>query len=476
MRTSTRRRGATGAPRAGIITAESFPTSTVDQPATRFAAIGADRIAYQVGGEGPRSLVLTSGLWSHLEMLWEEPGIARVLRRLGSFGRLIRFDRRGSGLSDPRPADGGSLVDHWIADLLAVLDATGTHAPIIVSTIDSGPLVLKFVERHPERCSGLVFANTTACYAEKPGYPEGHPPAEGEAIRTRISDAWGREEGVAQTHMPAVAGDPARVRWYAKFQRAMASPRTMAENLALTARIDARDVLPTIRVPTLVIARHGLEVFPPQQSRYLARHIPGARYEEIEGRDLTIFWEHADTILALIEEFVTGERADAVAERALATLLFTDIVDSTRQLAKLGDAAWRELLDQHDRLVAATIAGHGGKLVDNAGDGTLATFGTPGRAIDCALALHAALKPLRLEIRTGLHIGEIELREHGRIGGMAVHIGARVLGRCEPGEVLVSRTVRDVMIGSRYEFDERGIHSLKGVPSKWPLYAVLLPD
>lgn len=449
----------------------ALPARALNEPETRYAAIGADRVAYQITGDGPHDLLLTSGLWSHLDIIWEEPAIARLLRRLGACFRLIRFDRRGSGLSDPRPNDGGALVDHWIDDLATVLDAAAAARPIILATIDSGPLVLEFYDRHPTRCAGLIFANTTACLSEAPGYAQGHPPAMVAAIREQIVANWGREEG-AIAFTPAEADNRSLMRWYAKFQRAMASPRTVAENLALAAAIDARHVLPHVAVPTLVIARRDLRMFPAAQSRYIADHIPGARYVELPGSDMHIFWENAEDVLGLIEEFATGRRGGGAPERVLATLLFTDIVDSTRLATKLGDAAWRELLDGHDGIVRRELERHGGRFVDAAGDGTLATFQTPGGAIDCALALHAALAELNLEIRAGLHIGEIELRDEGRIGGMAVHIGARVLGRADGGEVLVSRTVRDVLIGSRYEFKERGIHTLKGVPSKWPLYAV----
>ena len=444
---------------------------TLDLPETSFAERGADRIAYQILGEGSRDLVFTTGVWSHLEVFWEEPAAARFMRRIAGFSRLIRFDRRGSGLSDPRPADGGSLVDHWIEDLLTVIDAAGSKAPIVAATIDAGPLLLEFVHRHPDRCSGLILINTTACFRAAPGYPEGHSPESAEHFLQLVATGWGRED-FALAWNPSLAGNSSAIRWYGKLNRAMASPRAVIENLGTTGRIDSRHVLPGIRVPALVLARQNLQIFTPAQGRYIADRIPGAKYVELPGADADLIWDGVDDALAHMQEFVTGQRPDVAPERILATLMFTDIVDSTRQLAKLGDAAWRERLDQHDRLVHRTIAGFGGRLVDTAGDGTLATFATPGSAIDCALAIQDAIEPLKIEIRAGIHIGEIELREEGRIGGMAVHIGARVLGKAEGGEVLISRTVRDVLIGStHYEFKERGIHTLKGVPSKWPLYA-----
>lgn len=446
----------------------------MNHPDTRYAAVGLDRVGYQTLGEGPRDLLFTTGMWSHLDIIWEDPAAARYLRRLAGFCRLIRFDRRGSGLSDPRPADGASIFEHWATDLLAVLDACGSQQPVLLATVDAGPMMLRFVERHPERCGALIFANTSACFSQAPGYPEGHAPAVTETVLRLLADTWGTEPFGANWN-PSLAQSPATLRWYAKFQRAMAPPRVVTENLRYTQQLDAREVLASIRVPTLVITRRELKVFPMAQARYMSERIDGAQYAELAGADGDLLFEGAPESLALIEEFVTGQRRSGTAERVLATVLFTDIVESTRLVTKLGDEAWHALLDRHDRTVREEIERHGGRLVDSAGDGSLARFASPSAAIDCALALHKALAELKLRIRAGLHIGEIELRDDGRVGGIAVHIGARVLGRAEAGDVLVSRTVRDVLIGSPYRFKERGIHELKGIPSKWPLYAVEEP-
>jgi class 3 adenylate cyclase/pimeloyl-ACP methyl ester carboxylesterase len=444
-----------------------------DQPETKFTKIGGDRIAYQVFGEGPRHLVFSSGLWSHLDLQMEEPSFARFNRRIASFCRLIRFDRRGSGVSDPRPDDGRSIDEHWADDLLAVLDATGAKAPILTGVVDAGPLILKFVDRFPEHCSGLILACTTACLPEREGYPQGHPPKAAKQLLELISEKWGSED-FAALWVPSQANNPAVMRWYAKFQRAMASPREVVENLAESTQIDARSALAGVKVPTLVLGRRDARVFTAAQSQYIAEHIPGARYVELPGGDGDLSWDGADQVLGLVEEFVTGQRGGGQPERMLATVLFTDIVDSTKLAAKIGDAAWRQLLDRHDHTVRNQIQRHGGRLVDSAGDGALSIFTTPGAAIDCAHAMHEELKELKpkIKIRAGLHIGELELRDDGRVGGTAVHIGARVLGMAHGGDVLVSRTVRDVLIGSRYRFKDRGIHELKGVPSKWPLYVV----
>ena len=443
----------------------------LDLPETQYAEVGNDRIAWQTLGSGTRDLVIASGIWSHLDLLWEEPATAAAYRRLASYCRLIRYDRRGNGLSDPRPAE-GSMVEHWIADLLAVLDAAKATAPILLAIGDTGPLLLKFYERHPERCGGLIFINTSARLAVAEDYPEGHEPAVMAEVATRIRRRWGREE--IDADVTSGAQSPGALRLLARLQRAMASPKAVQDNVETIGSLDGRAVLPTIRVPTLVLTRSGTTMFTAAQGRYLARHIPGAQFEELPGNP-RMAWDDSERLQQRIEEFMTGTRPPQAAQRMLATVLMTDIVDSTRQLAKLGDGAWRALLDQHDALVRSGIERRGGRLVDQAGDGTLAVFPSPSAAIDCAQALIDTLDGLGIRIRAGLHIGEIELRDEGRVGGMAVHIGARVLGRAEDGEVLVSRTVRDVLIGSHHVFAERGIHTLKGVPSKWPLYAVKPP-
>ncbi len=440
---------------------------------TKFTRVGGDRVAYQVFGSGPRDVVFTSGLWSHLDLQMEEPTFARFNRRIAAFCRLIRFDRRGSGVSDPRPADGGSIETHWSQDLLAVLDATGAQAPVLIGVVDGGPLLLKFVEQYPQRCSGLVLACTTSRLLQAEGYPEGHSPDAAQPLLQLMAEKWGTEE-FAALWVPSQAQNPAVLRWYAKFQRAMASPREAVDNLRENQLIDARGALPKVRVPTLVLGRRDARLFTAAQSRYIAEHISGAHYIELPGGDGDLAWDGSEQVLGPLEEFVTGRRRGSQPERMLATVLFTDMVDSTRLAAKIGDAAWRQLLDRHDVALRKQVERYGGRLVDSAGDGALSIFSSPGNAIDCAHALHAELRELKLKIRirAGLHIGELELREDGRVGGTAVHIGARVLGLARADDVLVSRTVRDVLIGSRYRFKERGVHELKGVPSKWPLYEV----
>lgn len=445
----------------------------MENPETLYAAVGQDRVAYQVLGKGP-DLVDATGLWSHLDVPWEEPAVARMYRRIAGFCRLIRFDPRGTGLSDPRPDDGRSVAEHWAEDLLAVLDTVKSKSASLMCQLDGGPLGLLFYERHPERCAGLVLANTTARFQAADDYPAGHSERKTRQLFDFLRKNWGSEE-FCSYFVPSQAKNEPLQRWFSKWCRAVASPRVVADNLEAAMNLDARHVLPRISVPVLVISRRDYPVFPAAQGRYMAEHIPNARYAELPGADAMLVWESNDEVLDLIEEFITGKRRSGEAERVLASVLFTDIVDSTRRAAKLGDAAWRQLLDRHDQIVREQVALFRGRLVDSAGDGTLAVFESPGRAIDCAHALMQRLDDIDVPLRAGIHIGEVERREDGRVGGIAVHIGARVLGQAKAGEVMISRTVRDVLIGSGYKFKGRGIHELKGVPSKWPLYAVVRP-
>lgn len=445
--------------------------ASIISPETCYATVDGDRVAYQILGEGPYDLLYTTGFWSHLDIQWEDPELARFMRRLGSFARLIRFDRRGTGLSD-RPRDSrASPIEDWLQDCAAVLDAADASAPIIVSTMDSGPVVLQFVDRHPQRCAGLIFVNTMACWAARSDYSEGHPPEAIQRFKDFIAQAWGRAEFGA-FFTPSQAGNDAYLNWFAKLQRSVASPRTVVENLDVLATADSRATLPRVKVPTLVMTRREHRLFPMEQARYLAGHIAGAGFVELPGADGSLQSEAPDLILDRIEEFVTGMRRSGEADRSVVTVMFTDIAGSTPLAARLGNAAWRQLLDRHDQIVREHIARFRGRFVESAGDGTLSTFDSPGRAIDCALVLHEALRPLGIDIRVGLHTGEVELRAEGRVGGMAVHIGARITALAKPGEVLASHIVQGILIGSRYAFEERGAHELKGIPAQWPLFAV----
>lgn len=444
------------------------------QPETCYTSIGNDRIAYQVFGRGPRDLVSTAGQWEHLDLEWEDPGMARFYRRLASFGRLIRFDPRGTGLSDPRPNDEREVWQHWTEDLSAAMDACGSQSAAILAWIDGGMLALHFAAMFPNRVRALVLMNVAARYSAAPDYPEGAPPEAIDQFLEFTRRYYGTERWVRASN-PSVAGDERILRWCAKYSRATASPKAAAEGFANQQKLDVRPILPGIRVPTLVMVRNNYPWVSVAQSRHVAEHVRGAQFLELPGADSLPFWETPDLILDHIEEFLTGMRHGGEPERMLVALLFCDVVGSTARAAELGDTAWRALLDRHDHILRQQVGLFAGKVVDRAGDGSLSTFENPRRAIDCALALQDAWRDLGIQSRIGIHFGEVERREEGEVGGVGVHIGARVMAVAGTGEVLVSRTLRDILFGSHYEFADRGMHDLKGVPDRWQLYAVVRP-
>lgn len=438
---------------------------------TRFTTVREDRVAYQVVGDGPVDLLYTGGQWGHVDLEWEEPAYARFLRRLAAFSRLIRFDSRGTGLSDPRPDDGQDVNRYWAQELLAVMDAVGSSSTWILATIDGGMLALTFAAEYPERVRGLVLFNTTARYVWAEDYPQGNSPELTSKFLSFTREYYGTERWAIASNPSLVADEQAR-RNNAKLHRALCSPKVAAERFAAQQAMDARPILDRVRVPTLVLGRNQCVWAPMAQQRYLASRIKDARLVELPGSDQLPQIGDADLVLGHVEEFVTGRRRGDEAERALLTVLFTDIVDSTRLAAGLGDAKWHALLNRHDQLTRDQIALFGGELIERTGDGTLATFDRPGAAIDCAQALHEAMREIGIQLRAGLHTAEVERRDDGRVGGINVHLGARVMAKAAAGEVLVSHVVQGVLLGSRYRFEERGVHELKGVPGQWPLYAV----
>jgi len=440
-------------------------------PETRYAKVGDDRVAYQVVGEGPRDLVFTMGWWASLDLEWEDPAIARFLRRLASFSRVIRFSARGSALSDARPQDGCDAVHHWSQDLLAVMDAAGTSSAVIVGITDGGSMALQFAAAHPERTSALVVLNATARWVVAADYPAGYPPEALAGFSGFARKHFGTER-FARTQNPSIAKDERALRWQAKYARAIGSPKTVAENFEIQSERDVRPALSAVSVRTLVMTRRNCTWASVPQGRYIAEHVAGACFEELPGADYLPYWETPDLILDRIEKFLTGTRRGGESDRALAAVLFTDIVDSTRHAAELGDAEWRTLLDRHDEILREQLGLFRGRLVDTAGDGVFAIFERPDRAIECAQALHTALATVKLSIRAGIHFGDIELRNEGQVGGMTVHIGARVQALAKAGEVLVSRTVHDILLGSHFCFVGRGAHELKGVPGRWDVCAV----
>jgi pimeloyl-ACP methyl ester carboxylesterase/class 3 adenylate cyclase len=439
-------------------------------PETRFAKIGEDRIAYQVVGEGPPDLLWLSGLGEPIDARWEYPPCASFVRRLASFSRLIMFDRLGVGASDPVSLESLPNWEGWADDALAVLDAVGSTRAVILGVSQGGPAAIMVAATRPERAQALILVNTAARVLQADDYPWGQTPEEADAIVDFIAERWGTEDA-ASIGAPSLADDPVFCRWIAKSCRMSCSAREIATYIRQDNLTDVRQVLPSIQVPTLVLHRSDAPFLTLDQGRYLGQQIPGARFVSVPGDNLFIFTKPNAQILSHIEDFVTGGAPGVRTDRALAAVLFTDIVGSTERAAALGDRRWSSLLGSHDVLAQATVNEHGGRLVRLTGDGVLATFDGPGRAIRCGFALRDALDPLGITIRAGLHTGEVELRGDD-IGGIAVHVAARVLEHAGGGELLVSAAVPLLVAGSGVEFEDRGDYELKGLPGTWKLYAV----
>jgi pimeloyl-ACP methyl ester carboxylesterase len=434
-------------------------------PKTQYAKCGNLHIAYQVLGESPPDLVFVPGVVCHLEHQWDEPMQAAFFRRLASFCRLIRFDKRGAGLSDR--VERMPTIEERMEDVRAVMDAVGSERAAILGLSEGGPMGVVFAATYPERASSLILWNTGARFRWVPGTAEEHRQQIVEAMLRRFEEEWGTGS-LVELFVPSAAADPSFRDWWGRFERLSMSPGAAVEAMRMNYEIDVRDILPSVRVPTLVMRNKGDHPF--RADRYLADHIPGARYVELPGCD-HFAWREEDGVTQEIQEFLTGERSAPEIERVLATILLTDIVRSTDRAAELGDHRWRELLDRHDALVERVLARFRGHLVDKSGDGILATFDGPARAIRCATTITASVCEIGLEVRAGLHTGEVEIRGD-RLAGIAVHIASRVSNLAGPGEVLVSSTVKDLVAGSGLEFEDRGVHPLKGVPGEWRLYAV----
>jgi class 3 adenylate cyclase len=435
---------------------------------TCYAKSGDVHIAYQVIGSGSPDLVLVPGFVSHLEMQWEDPRWAHFLTRLASFSRLIRFDKRGTGLSDRV----GSIptLEERMEDVRAVMDAVGSNRAALLGISEGGPMCALFAATYPERTSALIMYGAIARAAWAPDTPWGRTREELEARLKDVERTWGMGAAVPM-YAPSLVNDEPYRKWWATYERAAASPGAVIAVLRMNWEIDARHVLPAIRVPTLVLHRTGDRVVKVEQGRLIADRIPGAKYVELPGDDHVPSAGDSDTLLDEIEEFLTGVRHGAEPDRVLATVLFTDIVGATERAAELGDRRWRELIVRHHELVRQKLQRYHGREIDTAGDGFLAAFDGPARAIRCASAISNTVRPLGIQIRAGLHTGECEVIGD-KLGGIAVHIGARVAALATPDEVLVSSTVKDLVAGSGLRFQDRGVHSLRGVPGEWRLFAV----
>ncbi len=439
------------------------------QPETKYAKKGDVHIAYQVVGEGPLDLVLCSLWFSHLEARWDIPSFAHYLRRLSSFTRLISFDKQGIGLSDPVPLDHMPPIEEWMDDVRVVMDETGSERAALMGANEGAMMAAVFAATYPERVSALVLVNATGCPTTGPDNEFGLPPDVTEGVVNLIGTTWGTTEAMA-TLNPSVAGDEAALAAWSRFLRLAASPAVAAAVTRMIFELDVREVLPTIRVPTLVINRRGNPLIPVDAGREVARRIPGAKWVELPGDDYGVAVGDTDTLIDHVEEFLTGARHVHDGDRVLSTVLFADIVASTERAAELGDAKWRELLEAFEHTARQEVQRFGGVVADFAGDGLLASFDGPARAVRCAFKMREDLQAVGLPIRAGVHTGEVERRGE-RIAGVGVHTAARVLGKADPGEVLVSRTVKDLVAGSGLVFSDRGTHQLKGVPDEWQLFA-----
>ncbi len=439
-----------------------------NRPETRYTKSGDVNIAYQVTGRGPLDLVFVAAWVSHLEYAWEHPSFARFLDRLGSFSRLIRFDKRGTGLSD-RVAELPTL-EQRMDDVRAVMDAVGSERAALFGLSEGGSMCALFAATYPKRTSALILCGAFAKRIWSPDYPWAPTPEERQRFFDAIETGWG---GVVdlETLAPNAADDPQFRDWWSTYLRLGASPGAALAHARMNTEIDIRHVLGTIRVPTLVLHRSGDQDAKVEEGRYIAAQIPGAKFVELPGRDHLPFVGDADAVLDEVEEFLTGVRTSPEAERILATVLFADIVESTKRAAELGDRRWRDLLEAYYALIRRNLAAFRGREIDTTGDGLLATFDGPARAIRCAGAIRDAARGLGIEVRAGLHTGECEVIGP-KLGGIAVHIGARVASLAGAGEVLVSSTVKDLVAGSGLRFEDRGAHALKGVEGEWRLFAV----
>jgi len=444
----------------------------VNPPETKYARSGEVSIAYQVVGDGPLDLVHIPGLLSHLDLAWDHPKYRVFMERLSRFARVLVYDKRGCGLSDP--VSEPPSVEERIDDTRAVMDAEGIESAAVFGCSEGAVLSAFFAAAHPDRVShAVLYGSFARLTPDPPDYPWevlGLRDAD-EMLRTfreTMKGSWG--DGVTLMLLAPSLLETDERAWWGRYERGAMSPRSIETLMLSNIELDLREVLPVISVPTLVLHRDG-DTIPFGGGRYVADHIPGSRFIELHGEDHWPWVGDPEEVCDHVEEFLTGARAIRSVDRVLATVMFTDIVGSTERASELGDRRWRELLDEHERVTRTELERHQGTEVKTTGDGVLATFDGPARAIRCATSVAAATDRLGLPVRVGLHTGECE-RRNGDIGGIAVHIGARVMAEAGPGEVLVSRTVKDLTVGSDIDFEERGARQLKGVPGEWELFAV----
>lgn len=426
-------------------------------------------IAYQVIGEGPRDLVYIPGFVSNVDVMWEDPIMARFLNRLASFARLIIFDKRGTGLSDGVPVDQLPTIEERMDDVRAVMDAVGSERASLLGHSEGGNMSTLFAATYPKRTDSLILVSTYAKRIPSPEYPWAPDPAEREAEIEAMALEWGQPDNIPNWLVPRRTEDPAFREWAARYFRHGASPTAAAHLMRINTQIDTTEILKVVRVPTLCIYRAKDQDVKIEEGRWIASQIPNARLVELPG-DAHFIAEDLIEVMHEVEHFVTGQLTKPESLRMLATVLFTDIVGSTRTMSSIGDSAWRDLLEKHHQAVRFQLERWEGSEVDTAGDGFFATFDGPARAVNAAHSIVEAVRDLGIDLRAGLHTGEVEIVD-GKAAGTAVHIGARVSSLAEAGEVLVSRTVKDLVAGSGLRFEDRGTHTLKGIPDEWQVYA-----
>jgi class 3 adenylate cyclase len=441
----------------------------VDRPQTSYAWNDGTALAYQVVGTSGPDLLLMPGSVSHLEVLWDEPRVSRFLTRFAAFCRLIIMDPRGLGLSDRLTEI--PTMEERVDDLLSVLDAVGSEHATLFGNADSGPPCIAAAVSHPERVSHLVLLGTYAKASWSEDYPWGWTDEEFADFRQFVREDWGTGARI-ETIAPSMTGDEAFRAWSQTLSRIGASPRAVLLLGEMTMSVDVRPLLSQVAVPTLVMHRIGDRLNGVEHGRFLADRIPGARWVELHGEDFLLWAGDTDGIVDEVEEFLTGRRGGAEPSRVVATIMFTDVVGSTERAHALGDRAWADLLEVHNARIRTELRRFGGREIDTAGDGFLTSFDSPASAIACARAVLESMREIGVDLRIGLHTGECDV-VGDKLRGIAVHIGARVASKAEAGETLVSQTVKDLVAGSGIEFQDRGVHELKGVPGEWRLYSVI---
>lgn len=448
---------------------------TIPERETQYVKTGGGYVAYQVFGTGPIDLLFIPNWATNLDVMWQEPSLARYLDRLASFARVICVNQRGSGVSDPVDTSAIPSLDAWMDDIRAVIDAVGADQPAILGDTEGGLVAMVFTATFPERVSALALVNASARWQRADDYPIGMPSNAYKKLIAQFERYFGQDSDMLLLSAPSMAMDKRFRSWMTTYQRLSMAPGYSTGMYKWVTSVDVRHVLPTLRVPTLVVHRSGAIHHRVDFGRYLAKHIPGAEYVELDGADTYPFHagEFSD-LLDVVEEFFTGDKSVTATDRMLATVLFTDIVGSTDKAASAGDNAWVDLLQEHDRVTTEHVTRFRGRVMNHTGDGILATFDGPTRAVTCGLRLTEAVRRLGIDIRVGLHTGEIE-RRNGHVAGIAVHIAARVMSHAPDGGVAVSSTVKDLVTGSGFSFQDTGEHELKGVPGDWTIFNVSTP-